>query len=678
MAALATVVAAATAAPAASAAPPANDLFANAATIALDGSGHGGITNGTTIDATFEPGEPLIRSENSGSVWYRITPSVDAPLVVDTCTDADFDTMIGVYTGAGVSALSTVTQNDDSVCDSNRSQANFIATAGTTYWIQVRGYGDDAGDFALRIAPGLAALDVERNFDNPVSPSRTPIVFSADDNGVLLAGAVAHCRLDGGPSQVCGFPYRLPNATALADGSHTLQVVLTYGGFSSPPGDVTFTVDGTPPTVTVDGAPADGATQALPMLWALSASEPLDGIECTIDGYPTRCSYDWVNNSEVTVEIADLCAGPHEVAVLAIDEAGNPSAPVRRTVTASDGGACAAPTFLAPPNYEFNATNGFSSVAVDPHGAGSRLYLEYGTTPEYGERLDVERGPRTEGGDGGVEIAFLEPGTTYHARWTAENPSGLTRSADFTFTTDAASGPPLVTALRPVTGLGTTVATLNGTIPYDRWTRSRFEYGTTPSYGTRVLADSGLNGVYAELTGLEPNTTYHYRMHTISDENATRTPDATFTTDGDGKAPPQQPELPKGIPGPPVDNRAAPPAPSKSAEAKRRLADALKRVKLTRKQLRKGGRLTFRVKTIGAGTVKVSGKVRRGKAKKSVSLGARSAKLEKAGTATVRVKISKKARSQARRKGRLTVTLSARFAGSGVKSVSATRTIKLR
>lgn len=678
--ALATVGLAISASPAA-AAPPANDHFADAATIALDAGGNGGSTNGTTIDATFEPGEPLIRSENSGSVWYKITPTIDVPLVIDTCSAADFDTMLGVYTGNGVSALSTVAQNDDSECDDNRSQVNIAARAGTTYWIQVRGYGSADGTFTLRVAPGLLPPDIYREFGNPVNPALTPLEFDFDDEEDRIADTGAQCRIDDGPAEPCEFPYVPANATELAEGPHTLQVVLTYGGYTSPPDNVSFTVDRTPPTVTVTSGPADGAAQPLPLLWHFATDGDAAGFECTVDGLPVRCDGGWTGPTEISGGFDDLCAGPHVLTFVALDDARNRSTPIRRTVTATDGAPCAAPTFTDAPSYGTSPTWAWGNVDVDPHGAGARVFLEYGTTTAYGERADAIPGPPTSGGSVGVELDFLMPGTTYHARWVAENATGRTVGDPFTFATPTALGPALITSLLPVTGLGTTTATLNATVPSNRWSMSRFEYGTSTAYGTRVLAPRRAGRVVAELTDLTPSTTYHYRLLTVDGDTATLSPDATFTTTAEGTVPP--------IDSPPVDGppvrsdppfQSAPPiaAPAPAAQAKQYLADALKRVKLTRKQLRKGGTVTVRVKTIGAGTVKLSGKLRRGKAKKAVALGSGSAKAKKAGTAKVRLKIAKQARSQARRKGKLTVTLTARFAGSGVKQTSTSRTIKLR
>ena len=70
-----------------------------------------------------------------------------------------------------------------------------------------------------------------------------------------------------------------------------------------------------------------------------------------------------------------------------------------------------------------------------------------------------------------------------------------------------------------VTGLSTTAATLNGSVnPGGLVTTAQFQYGLTTGYGSvGAVTLSPNNGtsaqsVNAALTGLAPNTTYHYRL----------------------------------------------------------------------------------------------------------------------------------------------------------------------
>lgn len=106
------------------------------------------------------------------------------------------------------------------------------------------------------------------------------------------------------------------------------------------------------------------------------------------------------------------------------------------------------------------------------------------------------------------------------------------------------------TALRSVTGtqsptavtssataITSTRATLNGSVnPNGITTRTWFEYGTTTAYGntTTVGIGAGTGAVphSADISGLRPNTTYHYRIVARSRAGTRTSADQTFTTPG--------------------------------------------------------------------------------------------------------------------------------------------------
>ena len=92
----------------ASAAAPANDDFANAAAL----SGLPANATGTNVDATTESGEPEHTDFSSvtpgeHSVWWSWTAPSDGDVTVDTC-GSNFDTLLAVYTGSSVEALTPV------------------------------------------------------------------------------------------------------------------------------------------------------------------------------------------------------------------------------------------------------------------------------------------------------------------------------------------------------------------------------------------------------------------------------------------------------------------------------------------------------------------------------------------------------------------------------------------
>jgi CSLREA domain-containing protein len=86
------------------------------------------------------------------------------------------------------------------------------------------------------------------------------------------------------------------------------------------------------------------------------------------------------------------------------------------------------------------------------------------------------------------------------------------------------------------TAVTATTATLGGTVIADAASASvRFDYGPSPAYGASVAAPPAGTGtvptpVGAELAGLQPGTTYHYRLVATTRDGSTVGSDQTFTT----------------------------------------------------------------------------------------------------------------------------------------------------
>jgi hypothetical protein len=103
-------------------------------------------TTGAADDPTSCAGSP-----GTNSVWYSVTPTADTVIGVDTSA-SDYDTVVGVYTGA-CGGLNAVACNDDfanSPANQSRAILAFQARAGTTYLIEVTGKGN-GGTLRLRV-----------------------------------------------------------------------------------------------------------------------------------------------------------------------------------------------------------------------------------------------------------------------------------------------------------------------------------------------------------------------------------------------------------------------------------------------------------------------------------------------------------------------------------------------
>ena len=140
---------------------PANDNFANAQGI----SGSTGTVTGANNFATKEASEPTNPSDAGGgkSVWYSWIAPGTGQATFDT-NGSTFDTILAVYTGVTLNALSVIAFNDDiSPLDAMeprniQSLVTFPVTAGTTYRIQVDGFDGDQGNIILHWSAPAAPL----------------------------------------------------------------------------------------------------------------------------------------------------------------------------------------------------------------------------------------------------------------------------------------------------------------------------------------------------------------------------------------------------------------------------------------------------------------------------------------------------------------------------------------
>lgn len=137
---------------------PANDNWADAipVDIAVDGDTY----TATPVDnreATLETGEPVTDPGHDWfesayrTVWWSYTPSSSGTVDVNTNGSIKYsdssagDTVLGVYTGSAVDALTEIAFDDDSG-DFNNSAVSFSATSGTTYFIMAGSYNESGSD----------------------------------------------------------------------------------------------------------------------------------------------------------------------------------------------------------------------------------------------------------------------------------------------------------------------------------------------------------------------------------------------------------------------------------------------------------------------------------------------------------------------------------------------------
>jgi subtilisin family serine protease len=174
---------------------PPNDAFANA--IVIDPAG--GSVSGENIYATSQPSEPTHCGAGGGkSVWWRWTAPKNQITTISTF-GSDFDTILAVYTGNSVSALTNVACNDEVPGGFHTSEVIFQASAGATYRIAVDGYLGDEGHISLAISETPPATN--NNFASRTAVTGINQVVRSSNFGATREGAEPyHCSVLGGAS----------------------------------------------------------------------------------------------------------------------------------------------------------------------------------------------------------------------------------------------------------------------------------------------------------------------------------------------------------------------------------------------------------------------------------------------------------------------------------------------
>jgi hypothetical protein len=203
------------------------------------------------------------------------------------------------------------------------------------------------------------------------------------------------------------------------------------------------------------------------------------------------------------------------------------------TLTTSASGAPVATTLTATNIGNNSATlNG----TVNALCYSTTVTFEYGLNESYGFTATADQSPVNGGFVTPVSanIGSLSINTLYHFRVVASSSGGTTYGVDLTFTTGAA--PPIVTT-NPASNIGNFAARLNGTVDANNQNSTvTFEWGLTVSYSFTIAGIPGTvtgntpTAVYADLSSLNYNTTYHFRCVGQNAAGTTYGADQMFTT----------------------------------------------------------------------------------------------------------------------------------------------------
>ncbi len=191
-------------------------------------------------------------------------------------------------------------------------------------------------------------------------------------------------------------------------------------------------------------------------------------------------------------------------------------------------------------------TDGADTLHVfyrEPSGKLGHRWLPAGseTWGQASESASMTGDPRplTDGADT-LHVFYREPSGKLGHRWL---PAGSESWGQASEAASIAARPPAV-ATGAATEVGSDEATVEGTVnPEGSSTSYHFEYGATTSYGSKQPAAAKEIGYGASsvsvseaLSGLEPGTTYHYRLVAESPEGTTEGEDETFETEASGSS----------------------------------------------------------------------------------------------------------------------------------------------
>jgi DNA-binding beta-propeller fold protein YncE len=193
---------------------------------------------------------------------------------------------------------------------------------------------------------------------------------------------------------------------------------------------------------------------------------------------------------------------------------------------------------------EVSATSATLNAKVNPEGPEeTSCHFEYGPSEAYGSQTPEEalvpgsEEPGFEDQPVSAPLSGLQPSTTYHFRVVCENVlKQKTLGPDQTFTTLPPVSIDSESSTKVTASSAKLLAELN---PHGLATEYHFEYGTTAAYGQSAPipegeAGEGTSDVSLGITiqGLQPNTTYHYRVVAHNALGTTQGADETFTTQG--------------------------------------------------------------------------------------------------------------------------------------------------
>ena len=257
--------------------PPANDLCANAISIACGSTVTGSTTFASTTGETTLPtscGDVV--TVGAPGVWYTVVGNGQTMTATTCNTTTNYDSRLHVFSGTCLAPV-CVTNNDDSNCSASSllSTVTWNSVHGTTYYILVNGYSGDIGDFALTLTCACNTITFASSTISASCPAGT-------DGTVTVASPA------GG-----GTPY-----TYSSNGGTSFQASNAFGGLA--PGSFPIQVRD------VNGCLSDVTNVTL-----LGVDTEAPTISCNVQGAPNRPGNGNLTGNNLNPEDAELTNDPN-------------------------------------------------------------------------------------------------------------------------------------------------------------------------------------------------------------------------------------------------------------------------------------------------------------------------------------------------------------------------------
>lgn len=200
-----------------------------------------------------------------------------------------------------------------------------------------------------------------------------------------------------------------------------------------------------------------------------------------------------------------------------------------------------APSVSANAASDVERTTATLNGRVNPRGSQTTYWFEYGTDANFGSVTSFQSaGNGTALTSVSAAVSSLSPGTKYFFRINAQNQFGTVNGPTQNFTTKGPAAAAPAATTRSANNIEETTATLRGIVdPNGSETTYWFEYSSDSLLGSlllrttaRVSAGSGSNpdSVEADVTGLNANTTYYFRIVAQNSQGTVRGERLSFET----------------------------------------------------------------------------------------------------------------------------------------------------